>query len=183
MHRRRRVRDDDTNPLISLLHLSGIVRVVKGNFRVRNRIYFAVFDQDWIRAHLSPPARHHQRTAAAQEGTLVGDMVGTTEQARGVEAERVRAERRFNEVRQLATTFLFEFHDAIEKLPGSTPARALLLQRALASLNSLAQEAGDDPSLQRELAMAYVKVGTVQWHRYYAHLGDTAGDSAGARRS
>jgi len=90
---------------------------------------------------------------------------------------------RFNEVRQLATTFLFELHDAIEKLPGSTPARALLVQRALTSLDSLAQEAGDDPSLQRELAMAYAKVGYVQWHRYYANLGDTAGALASQRKA
>jgi hypothetical protein len=56
VHRRRLVRDDDANPWISLLHLAGVVRVVEGALRVRNRIYFAVFDQDWIRVHL-PPTR------------------------------------------------------------------------------------------------------------------------------
>ena len=37
--RQQRVRDDDTNPLISTLRLSGITRVVDGQLRVRNRIY------------------------------------------------------------------------------------------------------------------------------------------------
>jgi tetratricopeptide (TPR) repeat protein len=183
VHSRRRVRDDDTNPLLSLLHLAGIVRVINGGLRVRNRIYFTVFDQAWIRMHLPPSARRHRRTTAARERTLAGDRAGTTDEARVVETERVRAERRFNEVRQLATMFLFEFHDAIEKLPGSTPARALLVQRALASLASLAQEAGDDPSLQRELAIAYTKVGNVQWQRYHANLGDTAGALESQRKA
>ena len=87
--------------------------------------------------------------AAALLGvTLVGGIVGTTWQARVAEAQRARAERRFNEVRTLATSFLFEFHAAIEKLPGSTPARELLVKRALEYLASLAQEARDEPSLQ-----------------------------------
>ena len=91
------------------------------------------------------------------------------------EAQRARAERRFDDVRKLATSFLFEFHAAIEKLPGSTPARELLVKRALEYLASLAQEASDNAPLQRELAAAYEKVGTLQWQRYYAHLGNTAG--------
>ena len=45
--------------------------------------------------------------------------------------QRVRAERRFNDVRKLAGSFLFEFHDAIQDLPGSTPARALVVKRGL----------------------------------------------------
>lgn len=90
-------------------------------------------------------------------------------------AERARAERRFNDVRRLANSFMFEIHDAIENLPGSTPARRLLVERALEYLDRLTQEAGDDPSLQRELAMAYQKVGDVQGYPYTANLGDTAG--------
>jgi tetratricopeptide (TPR) repeat protein len=172
VHRRRRVRDDDSNPLISLLHLAGIVRVVEGSLRVRNRIYFRVFDQAWVRIHLLP-----QQDAAAR------DLGGATGPAWGVETEQARAERRFSEVRQLATAFLFEIHAAIETLPGSTPARALLVQRALASLDSLSREAGADLSLQRELAAAYARVGSVQWQRYFANLGNTAGALESQRKA
>ncbi|MGZ4967606.1 MAG: tetratricopeptide repeat protein, partial [Chthoniobacterales bacterium] len=59
-------------------------------------------------------------------------------------------------------------------LPGSTPTRQLIVNRALEYLNSLAQEA-DDPSLLRELASAYVKVGNVQGNPNNSNLGDTAG--------
>jgi serine/threonine protein kinase/tetratricopeptide (TPR) repeat protein len=130
-------------------------------------------------------ARHKTGVmAAALIGlTLVGGILATRQQARRAEAERARAERRFNDVRQLANAFMFEFHDAIEKLPGSTPARQLVVNRALEYLDSLAQEAGDSPALQRELAAAYTKVGNVQWQRYYANLGDTAGALASHRKA
>ena len=35
------------------------------------------------------------------------------------------AERRFNDVRKLANSFLFDIHDSIRDLPGSTAARKL----------------------------------------------------------
>jgi tetratricopeptide (TPR) repeat protein len=72
-----------------------------------------------------------------------------------------RAERRFNDVRRLANTFMFDIHDAIAKLPGSTEARRLLVTNALAYLDSLASEAGGDPALERELATAYEKMADV----------------------
>jgi tRNA A-37 threonylcarbamoyl transferase component Bud32/tetratricopeptide (TPR) repeat protein len=70
--------------------------------------------------------------------------------------QRARADRRFDEVRQMATSLLFEFHDAIANLPGATKARALVVARAQGYLESLAREAGPaDVSLQRDLARAY----------------------------
>jgi serine/threonine protein kinase len=97
--------------------------------------------------------------------------------------EARRAQRRFNDVRVLANSFLFEFHDAIENLPGSTPARELVVKRALEYLNSLAQEAGNDPGLQRELAAAYFKVGDVQGRPNYANLGNFSGALESHRKS
>lgn len=107
--------------------------------------------------------------------SLVAGIVATTWQAQVAKAERAKAERRFNDVRKLANSYLFELHDAIEKLPGSTPARELLVKRALEYLDSLARESRDDPSLQRELVSAYLKVGNVQGNPNNANLGDTAG--------
>lgn len=100
--------------------------------------------------------------------TLVGGIIATSMQ-------RARAERLFGDVRQLANSFMFEIHDAIKDLPGSTPARQLLVKRALEYLDSLASESAGDASLQRELATAYEKVGDVQGNPFDANLGDTAG--------
>ena len=115
--------------------------------------------------------------------TLLGGAATTAWQARAARYQKARAERRFNDVRQLANSFIFEMHEAIEKLPGSTAAQALLVRRALEYLDSLAQEAGDDRSLQLELAAAYARLGNVQWHRYYAHLGDRPGALLSQRKA
>ncbi|MEW6125815.1 MAG: protein kinase [Acidobacteriota bacterium] len=108
--------------------------------------------------------------------TLIGGIITTTIQKR-------KAERRFNDVRQLANSFLFEFHDAIADLPGATPARELVVKRALEYLDSLAQEAESDDTLQRELATAYQKVGDVQGNPTIGNLGDMEGALASFKKS
>ena len=85
------------------------------------------------------------------------------------------AQQRFNDVRSLANSLIFDIHDSIQDLPGATPARKLIVEKALQYLDSLARAAGGDPSLQRELAAAYKKIGDVQGYPYSANLGDTAG--------
>jgi non-specific serine/threonine protein kinase/serine/threonine-protein kinase len=119
---------------------------------------------------------------------LIGGMAATLWQARVARAERAKAERRFNDVRKLANMFVFDYHDAIATLPNSTPVRQRLVKDALEYLDRLAQEAGDDPSLQRELAAAYLKVGEIQGGTAAAKSGATIsaanlGDSAGAAES
>jgi serine/threonine protein kinase/tetratricopeptide (TPR) repeat protein len=88
------------------------------------------------------------------------------------------AERRFNEVRSLSNSLIFDIHDSIKDLPGSTPARKLIADRALHYLNSLALESRGDLSLQRELATAYERVGLVQGQYLQNSLGDTQGSLA-----
>lgn len=106
---------------------------------------------------------------------LVGGIITTTWQWRVARTQRARAERRFNDVRRLANSFLYELHDAIKDLPGSTPARQLLVRRALEYLDKLAGESRIDSTLRRELAMAYERVGDVQGNPYLGNVGDTAG--------
>ena len=77
-------------------------------------------------------------------------------------AERDRAERRFADVRQLSNSLLFELSPKIERLPGSTEAREILVSRALEYLDGLASESQNDLSLQAELATAYEKIGDLQ---------------------
>jgi non-specific serine/threonine protein kinase/serine/threonine-protein kinase len=107
--------------------------------------------------------------------SLVGGVITTAWQARVAGQQRSRAERRFNDVRRMANSFLFEFHDAIANLPGATKARELVVRRAIEYLDSLSKESANDASLQRELAAAYDKVGDVQGLPAFANLGDTPG--------
>jgi serine/threonine protein kinase/tetratricopeptide (TPR) repeat protein len=99
------------------------------------------------------------------------------QQAEIAREQRARAERRFNDVRKLANSLMFEVHDSIKNLPGTTPARKLLVSRALEYLDSLSREASGDPSLQRELAAAYDRMGDVLGDTGTANLGDFVGAS------
>jgi len=110
--------------------------------------------------------------------SLVAGIVATARQARIAEANRVRAERRFNDVRKMAGAFLFDFHDAIQNLPGSTPARELVVKRATEYLDSLSKEAAADASLQRELAVAFQRLGQIQ-----GGIGTNLGEAQGALES
>ena len=109
---------------------------------------------------------------------VVLGVSGIAWQAQVARHERARAERRLNDVRRLADSFMFEIHDAIVNIPGTTSARALMVKRALEYLDSVATESGDEPSLQRELAAGYVKVADAQGHPTSANVGDSAGARA-----
>lgn len=121
--------------------------------------------------------------AAALIITLLGGIITTTWQARVAQAERAKSERRFNELRKLARAFIFDFHDKIENLQGSTPARELLVKQGLEYLDNLATEASGDQLLQYDLATAYQKVGDIQGRPYAPNLGDTAGAVQSYRKS
>ena len=85
------------------------------------------------------------------------------------------AQQRFNDVRTLANSLIFDVHDSIKDLPGSTPAKKLIVDRALRYLNGLAQESRGDVGLQRELASAYERLGSVQGDYLENNLGDAQG--------
>jgi serine/threonine protein kinase len=121
--------------------------------------------------------------AALVLASLLGSMALAIRQSRIAESQRQRAERRFADVRKLAGSFLFEFHDAIKHLPGSTRARELVMKRALEYLDSLVGESADDPALSMELARAYQKVADVQGHAREANLGNVAGALASYRKA
>ncbi len=106
---------------------------------------------------------------------LVTGLFATLYQAQIAQAERARAEKRFEQVRKLASNVVFKYHDAIATLPGSTAAREMLVKDATEYLDNLAQDAGDNPGLQNELAQAYLKIGNVQGSVYTANLGDSDG--------
>jgi serine/threonine protein kinase len=114
--------------------------------------------------------RHRTGVAA----TAVVSLLLIVALAAAVSEARVAA-RRFNDVRSLANSLIFDVHDSIKDLPGSTPARKVIIDRALQYLNSLAQESSGDTTLQRELSNAYERVGTVQGGFLQNSLGDTRG--------
>ena len=94
--------------------------------------------------------------------SLIAGLAATAWQFNETRKQRDRAEARFNDLRQLSNSLLFEIAPKIERLQGSLAARELMLQRAVEYLDDLAAEAQNDLLLQAELAAAYEKVGDLQ---------------------
>ncbi len=115
--------------------------------------------------------------------TLGLGFLAAARQARLAEANRVRAEKRFEDARRLANALVFEVHEQIEALPGATAARALLLKRASEHLDALAVDAPGNPELAEELATTYQKLADVQGNPGAANLGDSAAALASERKA
>ena len=119
--------------------------------------------------------RHRWATAFA--GLLVlsiaTKVVSDRVQAGILRAERDRAQRRFDDVRSLAHSLIFDIEQDVALLKGGTAIRAKLVTRALAYLDELAREASGDPALQNDLADAYEKLGDVQGRSGASNLGQT----------
>ncbi len=107
--------------------------------------------------------------------SLVTALAFSLWQADKARKERDRAEKRFQDVRQLSNSLLFDISPKIERLPGSIEARELLVQKALEYLDSLGAESQNDVALKAELASAYEKVGDLQGNIDKPNLSDFAG--------
>jgi eukaryotic-like serine/threonine-protein kinase len=111
--------------------------------------------------------------AAVVSITLLTGIVVTLREAHVAQAERVRAEQRFKDVRELANSDLFELHDAIDQLPGSASVNNLLIQRALKYLSKLSQEAAGDQDVMRDLAIGYERIAHLQGNFSGPGIGDS----------
>ena len=124
----------------------------------------------FVQRHLTALA-----VAAALAAAVIGGVGAALWQAAQATEARARAERRFADVRDLAGSFMFEVYDALDGVPGTTPARELIVQEGVEYLESLAGESAGDIVLQQELARAFVRVGDVQGNPTVANLGDATG--------
>ncbi len=135
-----------------------------------------VAHQDTFTYRASKFVRRHKAGALATALILLAifaGMTGTLWQSRQAHLQRAQAERRFNDVRKLANSNLFDVYPEVENLAGSLKAREKILMNALQYLDSLAKEAAGDLDLQSELATGYEKVGDVQGALNNSNLGKT----------
>jgi hypothetical protein len=61
-----RVPHDAKSPVADVLRISGITRVIEGYLWVRNRVYYRVFDNHWVRVNMPEPEKRRQRRAFAR---------------------------------------------------------------------------------------------------------------------
>ena len=115
--------------------------------------------------------------------TLMAATGITAWQAVVAKRERERAEHRFEQVRQVTHTILFEYYDQTIKLPGSTPLLEKMVQDTMVYLDTLAAESDGDASLQSEIATAYQRIGDVQGNPYQGNLGNIKGATVSYQKS
>jgi serine/threonine-protein kinase len=112
--------------------------------------------------------RRHRWGVAAAVLLAAGVSIGVA----AVNRERAVAERRFNQVRQLANK-LFDIDVAVRQLPGATATRQIIVNTALEYLEGLSGEVSGDPGLALEIGTAYMRVGRVQGVPISANLGQS----------
>lgn len=134
-----------------------------------------------VRAHpqtLSYRARkflqRYTREVAAVGAVFLALLAGLT-----ISVHQTReAHARVAQVRDLANKLVFEVHDAVRDLPGSTHARQVIVQTAIAHLDSTTAALKGDLTAEREMASAYRRLGDVQGNVVSANLGDPVGARA-----
>jgi len=94
--------------------------------------------------------------------SLFAALIITLWQFNETRKERDLAQERFNDVRRLSNSLLFEIAPSIERLSGSVGAREIIISRAIEYLDNLALQSQNDLQLQAELASAYQKIGDLQ---------------------
>jgi len=120
--------------------------------------------------------RGHVLAAAAVFVALSAGLAVSVHEAR-------MASSRQQQVRMMADKLVFDVHDAVRDLPGSTKARAVIVQTALDYLDaSVSSVQGDGPA-EKELAKAYRRLGDAQGNVRGANLGDSTGALARYRQA
>jgi non-specific serine/threonine protein kinase/serine/threonine-protein kinase len=94
-----------------------------------------------------------------------------TQQRDAAQIERDRAQRRFEEVKALAHTLMYDLHDEVVRLDGSMEARTLLVETAKSYLDGIKADLGADADLRAEQATSLERLGDIQ--------GGTRGPSLG----
>ncbi len=123
--------------------------------------------------------RRHRWSTAAVAALLISILAGSTAslyQAR-------RAERRFQQLRQLAGDFVFQFEQQIRDIAGATRARQYVVRTAIDYLERMASEASGDTELLFDLAAAYRRISEIQFDPAASSLGDIAGAAASLERA
>ncbi len=83
-------------------------------------------------------------------------------QANDARRERDRAESHFNSVRAIANKLIFDVHDAVEAVPGSTKAREIIVREAVTYLDAIAAQNESRSELVAEVASGYERLAQVQ---------------------
>ena len=126
----------------------------------------------WAQRSIKFVARRRLPVALAALGgiALLGGLATALWQKHEADLARQVAERRFAQVRQLAGSMVFRYHDQIAQLPGALATREALLADAVRWLDGLLAEGSPDPALAREVAETYQRIAVLQGEQFSPSL-------------
>lgn len=123
---------------------------------------------------------HRHRLAAALSATLGLAVIATLWTQL---AQAQREARRFQDAQRLIRAIIFEIQPGLEPIPATLPIRKKLVERALEYLEAISRDAGNEPSLLRELARAYAELSRIQGNPLHSNLGDRRGADASLKKA
>jgi hypothetical protein len=137
-----------------------------------------------VQAELERDRAEHERQRAELALAESGRQKALAE-SNAIDAARQRAtaQERFHRARRLTNKFLFDVDFALKDAVGATKARQLLVSTALEHFEQMGREDAGDPSLIRDLARAYDRIGDLQGYPSLANLGDPGGAVKSYRKS
>ena len=95
---------------------------------------------------------------------------------RVAEEQRAVAQRRLQDVRAVAHSYIFDLDPKLEQIPGTVEVRGFVLQNGLKYLEAMSKEnVEQDDDLLREVALGYIRVGQVQADPAMPSLNDRKG--------
>lgn len=118
--------------------------------------------------------RHRAAVLAGAAGLLLaaGAFGGLVIQYHRAQAERQKAERRYEAVRQLAQVMLFDAPTRIAAIPGTIDARRWMVERALSYLEQMSAGAEGDAAFALTVAKGYRQVAFQQYNFNAPNLND-----------
>ena len=99
------------------------------------------------------------------------------------ESARQEADARFEDVRSLATTMMFDMYDALERVPQSSQAQLLLAQASQTYLNDLSAARGAPTEVRIETARGLARLAEIQGSPSRGARLDTASAKANLQRA
>ena len=135
--------------------------------------------QTWAYTFFKLVNRHRFATGmiTLASTAIIAGVVGTV-------VQKNRAEHRYEQVRQIANTFIFKYYDEIESLPGATNVAKEMAGDGIKFLDDLYADAATNPSLAVELGAGYGRLSRALYNgRGLPSLGNKAGAAAAAKKA
>lgn len=92
---------------------------------------------------------------------LIGGLMTTSFQYRQAETARIEADKRFNDVRSLANTMMFDIYDDMDFVPGALEAKVNLASAAQSYLDELSAVPKAPNDVKIETAKGYIRLGEI----------------------